>query len=87
MLATPSLPQSSLPAAAEDDQSKFDAINSIMSELDPGFPEDMRLLNQIMRRKELVNTLAAHSMRRAVFERLEVILPGIFICVATPLNT
>jgi len=30
-------------AAAEDDQSKFDAINSIMSELDPGFPEDMRL--------------------------------------------
>ena len=54
-------------AAAEDDQSKFDAINGIMSELDPGFPEDMRLLTQIMRRKELVNTLAAHSMRRAVF--------------------
>jgi tetratricopeptide (TPR) repeat protein len=63
-------------AAAEDDQSKFDAINGIMSELDPGFPEDMRLLTQIMRRKELVNTLAAHSMRRAVFERLEAILPG-----------
>lgn len=63
-------------AAAEDDQSKFDAINSIMSELDPGFPEDIRLLNQIMIRKELVNTLAAHSMRRAVFERLEAILPG-----------
>lgn len=63
-------------AAAEDDQSKFDAINGIMTELDPGFPEDMRLLNQIMRRKELVNTLASHSMRRAVFERLEVLLPG-----------
>jgi tetratricopeptide (TPR) repeat protein len=62
--------------AAEDDQSKFDVINGIMSELDPGFPEDMRLLNQIMRRKELVNTLAAHAMRRAVFERLETILPG-----------
>ena len=62
--------------AAEDDTSKFEAINSIMSELDPGFPEDMRLLNQIMRRKELVNTLASHAMRRAVFERLEAILPG-----------
>jgi tetratricopeptide (TPR) repeat protein len=63
-------------SAAEDDASKFEVINGIMSELDPGFPEDIRLLNQIMRRKELVNTLATHSMRRAVFERLESILPG-----------
>ena len=62
--------------AAEDDARKFEVINGILSELDPGFPEDMRLLNQIMRRKELVNTLAAHSMRRALFERLEAILPG-----------
>jgi tetratricopeptide (TPR) repeat protein len=62
--------------AAEDDAKKFAVINEILSELDPGFPEDIRLLRQIMQRKELVNTLAAHAMRRALFERLEAILPG-----------
>lgn len=62
--------------AAPDDQSKFAVINEILSELDPGFPDDIRLIKQIMLRKELINTLAAHSMRRAVFERLEAVLPN-----------
>jgi tetratricopeptide (TPR) repeat protein len=62
--------------AAPDDASKFEVINGILSELDPGYPEDMRLLREVMRRRELIGTLAAHAMRRALFERLEALLPG-----------
>lgn len=62
--------------AAEDDSKKFGVINEILSELDPGFPEDIRLIRQVMQRKELISTLASDAMRRAVFERLEALLPG-----------
>jgi tetratricopeptide (TPR) repeat protein len=62
--------------AAEDDASKFAIINGILTELDPGYPEDMRLLREVMRRRELIGTLASHAMRRALFERLENLLPG-----------
>jgi hypothetical protein len=62
--------------AADDDTKKFAVVNGILSELDPGYPEDMRLLRELMKRRELVNTFAEHAMRRALFERLESILPG-----------
>lgn len=62
--------------AADNDAKKFVVINGILTELDPGYPEDMRLLRELMKRKELVNTLEEHAMRRALFERLETILPG-----------
>jgi Flp pilus assembly protein TadD len=51
-------------------------INGILTELDPGYQEDMRLLRELLRRHELVETLASHAMRRALFDRLESLLPG-----------
>jgi hypothetical protein len=62
--------------AAPDDDSKLDILNALLSQIDPGFNEDRRLLEQIVRRKELVNTIASHEKRRAVYERLEAILPN-----------
>jgi tetratricopeptide (TPR) repeat protein len=61
--------------AAPDDRSKFQVINEIISKLDPGFVEDRRLLEEIVRRKEIVNTLASPDNRRAIYERLQAILP------------
>lgn len=62
-------------SAAPDDRAKYDVINGIISHLDPGFPEDRRLLDEIVRRKEIVNTLAAAEYRRAIYERLLTVLP------------
>lgn len=63
-------------AAATNDREKFIVINDIISQLDPGFPEDRRLLEEIVRRKEIVNTLASPENRRAIYDRLQSILPG-----------
>ena len=60
---------------APDDDSKFRIINDLLTRLDPGYQEDRRVLEAIVRRKELVNTLASHEKRRTVYERLETILP------------
>jgi hypothetical protein len=62
--------------AAKDDRDKFVIINDIISELDPGYPEDRRLLEEIVRRKEIVNTLASPENRRAIYDRLQAVLPG-----------
>jgi tetratricopeptide (TPR) repeat protein len=62
--------------AAPDDAKKFEVLNGLLSNLDPAFPEDLRLLNEITKRRELVNTFAEHAMRRAVYERIAAILPG-----------
>lgn len=61
---------------ATDDEAKFQILNSILTHLDPGYIEDRRLLGDITRRKELVNTVASHDKRRAIYERLETILPN-----------
>ena len=53
-----------------------DRINRIVEELNPTFPEDRRLLEQMIRRKELVNTFASPAMQRALFEKFEMMLPG-----------
>jgi Flp pilus assembly protein TadD len=62
-------------AVAPDDDSKFSVVNDLLTHLDPGFPEDRRLLQEIVRRRELVNTFASDEKRRAIYERLAVILP------------
>lgn len=62
-------------AAAPDDATKFALINDVISHLDPGFREDERLLGAIVRRRELVNTLASADYRRGIYERLATILP------------
>jgi hypothetical protein len=63
-------------AAAVDDRAKFVVINDIITQLDPGYPEDRRLLDEIVRRKEIVNTLASPENRRAIYDRLQAVLPG-----------
>ena len=63
-------------AAAADDEAKFAIINRLIGELDPGFPEDRRLLEDMTRKKGLVGTLASPHMRRAIYDQLERRLPG-----------
>lgn len=62
--------------AAPDDAAKFAVLNGLLSNLDPAFPEDLRLLHEITRKRELVNTFAEHAMRRALYDRIAAILPG-----------
>lgn len=61
--------------AAPDDDSKFNILNSLLAQLDPGYTEDRRLLNVITRKRELVNIFASQEKRRAIYERLATILP------------
>jgi Flp pilus assembly protein TadD len=61
---------------AADDESKYRIINELLSQLDPGFPEDRRVLEAIVRGRELVDTIASNETRRAIYERLENILPN-----------
>lgn len=60
---------------APNDDAKFDIFNRLLAQLDPGYQEDQRLLNAIVRKRELVSTLESHERRRAIYERLEAILP------------
>ncbi len=61
--------------AAPDDDSKFDILNRLLTQLDPGYHEDQILLNAIVRRRELVDTFVSYEKRRALYERLATILP------------
>lgn len=63
-------------AAAPSDDEKFEIINRILTEMDPGYLEDRRLLDEIVRRKEIVNTLADPNKRRAIYDRLASVLPN-----------
>lgn len=62
--------------AAPTDDKKFETLNVLLSNLDVGLPEDQRLVSQIIRTKKLVNTFAEFAMRRALFERISVLLPN-----------
>jgi tetratricopeptide (TPR) repeat protein len=61
---------------APSDDDKLDLINRILTFLDPGLPEDRYLLNQLIRTRELVETIADPAKRRAIYDRFETILPG-----------
>jgi Flp pilus assembly protein TadD len=60
---------------ARTDDEKFKIINDLLTNLDPGFSEDNYLLNQVIRRKELVNTFVSHEMRRSLYKRISTLLP------------
>ena len=45
--------------AVPDDDAKFEIINLLLTNLDPGFREDKRILNELYRKKEFV---AAHCI-------------------------
>lgn len=62
--------------SAPEDQSKYEIIISIIDHLNPSFPEDLRVLENIVKRKELVNTIASKPLRRSIFERIETALPN-----------
>ena len=62
--------------AAPTDSAKFKVINDIITQLDPGYIEDSRLLEEMVRHKEIVNTLESPDIRRAVYDRLEDVLPS-----------
>ena len=62
--------------AVPDDDAKFEIINLLLTNLDPGFREDKRILNELYRKKEFVAALASPEMRRTVFDRVESLLPG-----------
>jgi tetratricopeptide (TPR) repeat protein len=62
--------------AAPDDDAKIEILNKLLYYLDPGHREDRRLLEAIVKRKELVSTLESPQNRRAIYERLEKILPN-----------
>ena len=61
---------------APTDDEKFKIINDLLTNLDPGFAEDNYLLNQVIRRKELVNTFISHEMRRSLYKRISNLLPN-----------
>ncbi len=60
---------------ASDDDSKFKIFNDIISTLDPGYNEDRRLLQEITRNRQLVGVFVSPEKRRAIYERLESVLP------------
>ncbi len=51
---------------ASSDQQKFEILNGLLSNLDPGFPEDLRLLQEITKRREIASSFAQFDMRRAL---------------------
>jgi tetratricopeptide (TPR) repeat protein len=61
--------------AAPDDESKFNIIHTLLGRLDPGYLEDNKTLREVSRGKDLINTIASHALRRAIYDRLEVMLP------------
>ncbi len=63
-------------AVAPDDDDKLEIINRLLSHIDPGFDEDKRLLDQMIRKRQLVDTLADPAKRRSIYDRFEAILPG-----------
>ncbi len=61
--------------SAVSDQEKYDILNAIVSNLDPGYAEDKRLLETIVRRKELVRVFSNIDYARSFYNRLSEILP------------
>ncbi len=60
---------------APDDNAKFEIINRLLTQLDTGYAEDYRLLSQISRRRDIIGIFASADVRRALYERLETLLP------------
>ena len=63
-------------ASSPTDQEKFEVLTSVISELDPGFPEDKSLLNELVRRRELVRTFSSPEFQRAIYDRLSEAMPS-----------
>lgn len=62
--------------AAPDDAAKFEILNALLTHLDRGFPDDARVLDALVRRRDLTTVFASPDNRRAIYDRLAAILPG-----------
>jgi len=63
-------------SAAPDDEDKYSVLREIVDLLDPGYPEDRRLLEQFARQHEIVGMLSDPDKPRAIFEAIAKKLPG-----------
>lgn len=61
--------------AADQDEEKFQIFNDILTSLDRGYSDDYRLLQEITRNRQLVGVFKSDEKRRALYDRLESILP------------
>jgi tetratricopeptide (TPR) repeat protein len=71
----PILAQIIFQLSAPDDETKFSILNQLLSQLDPGYVEDRRLLDILVRKRELVEVFESDHYKRSIYERLELILP------------
>jgi tetratricopeptide (TPR) repeat protein len=61
--------------AAPDDESRYQVLREIVTQLDPGFREDKRLLEELVRREEILATIADPERKRAIFDIIARMLP------------
>jgi tetratricopeptide (TPR) repeat protein len=62
--------------AAPSDDDKYQIVNAIISHLNPTFPEDLRVLQTIVRNKSLVNTIGSPRLKRSIYDQLEKAIPN-----------
>lgn len=62
-------------SAAPDDETRYQAFSDLVVLLDPGYIEDKRLLEEIVRREEIIGTLSDPERKRAIFDLITKILP------------
>ena len=63
-------------ATAPTDKSKYDILSYIIDNLDCGFAEDRSLLDELVRRRDLVGAFEHPDYKRAIFDRLAEALPN-----------
>jgi len=63
-------------AAAPTDKNKYDILSYIIESLDCGFVEDRSLLEELVRRRDIVGTFEHEDYKRAIYERLAEALPN-----------
>jgi tetratricopeptide (TPR) repeat protein len=62
--------------AAPDDRAKFEIFRGLVALLDPGYPEDRRLLEHFVRKQEIIQTLSDPNRCREIFDLIGAKLPG-----------
>jgi len=62
--------------AAPTDKDKYDILSFIIESLDCGYREDKSLLDELVRRRELVGTFEHPDYKRAIYDRLAEALPN-----------
>ena len=62
-------------SAAPDDEARYQILRSIVTQLDPGYREDKKLLEEIVRRTEILSTIGDPERKRAIFDIIARMLP------------